>query len=320
MKHYLPFLILIIIVGGLILTQVPRSFLNQRPNNFAPTVKSSATSSITITVKIPKRAAPPPTPPPTPPSGGGGGGGGPAVVPAPLPTKVIFKGFSSPNALVYIYKDGALAASFVSTAEGTFYRELTGLYGKIYNFTFAAEDKEKRPTMTVSVTASVLEGAITTIANIFLPPTMELKSQRVVRGEKLTISGATYPKSNVTTIIVPRDITEQTIADKNGYWKLSLDTKPVPEGVYFAAASAQTPEGLQSPQTQILQFAVISAARECRGPDINLDGKVNIYDFSILMFWWHAPHIIHCCVDINKDGKVNLTDFSIMMFNWGKKI
>ena len=307
MRRYLPFLILISFLW-LIITQMPGPLLD-----IHSTKGTSTSTSVTITVTIPQRPAPPP--PPTPP----GGGGGPIIIPAPLPTKVIFKGFSSPNAFIYIYKDSKLAATLTATSKGTFYYELSGLYGKIYDFTLAAEDQEKRPTMTMSIKVSVLEGAITTIDNIFLPPTIELSQKRIVRGDRLSIFGATYPKSTVTTIIVPGDITQQAIAEKNGYWNILLDTKLISEGSYFAAASAQTLDGLQSPQTQILQFTVIPKARECRGPDINLNGKVDIYDFSILMFWWHAKKIIHPCVDINKDGKVDLIDFSIMMYYWNKK-
>ena len=52
-------------------------------------------------------------------------------------------------------------------------------------------------------------------------------------------------------------------------------------------------------------------------PDLNVDGKVNIVDFSILLFHWgedggdSSPP-----ADINHDGIVNLTDFSVMIFHW----
>ena len=50
--------------------------------------------------------------------------------------------------------------------------------------------------------------------------------------------------------------------------------------------------------------------------DINKDGKIDIVDFSILLYFWHDVNISNPCADINQDGKVELTDFSIMLYWW----
>ena len=47
--------------------------------------------------------------------------------------------------------------------------------------------------------------------------------------------------------------------------------------------------------------------------DLNRDGKVNLIDFSIMLFHWGNPDPV---ADINEDGTVDLTDFSILLFNW----
>jgi hypothetical protein len=47
--------------------------------------------------------------------------------------------------------------------------------------------------------------------------------------------------------------------------------------------------------------------------DLNRDGKVNLVDFSILLFNWKGSDAV---ADINQDGTVSLTDFSIMLANW----
>ena len=57
-------------------------------------------------------------------------------------------------------------------------------------------------------------------------------------------------------------------------------------------------------------------ARDVEGPisaDLNKDGRVNLADFSILLFHWNTDHGI---ADLNQDGRVSLTDFSIMLFQW----
>ncbi len=50
--------------------------------------------------------------------------------------------------------------------------------------------------------------------------------------------------------------------------------------------------------------------------DINKDTRINIVDFSILMYFWQDINPSNPCADINKDGVVNLTDFSIMLYWW----
>jgi hypothetical protein len=50
--------------------------------------------------------------------------------------------------------------------------------------------------------------------------------------------------------------------------------------------------------------------------DINGDGKVNLTDLSILLFFWQKSNPSNPKTDINGDGKVNLTDLSIMLYNW----
>ena len=49
--------------------------------------------------------------------------------------------------------------------------------------------------------------------------------------------------------------------------------------------------------------------------DQNVDGKVNLVDFSILAFWFKRLNP-PSKVDLNHDGKVDLIDFSIMAYNW----
>lgn len=51
-----------------------------------------------------------------------------------------------------------------------------------------------------------------------------------------------------------------------------------------------------------------------RTGDLNFDGKVDLVDFSILLFNWGIPK--NPIADINNDGKVDLVDFSIMLYWW----
>lgn len=49
--------------------------------------------------------------------------------------------------------------------------------------------------------------------------------------------------------------------------------------------------------------------------DFNADCRVNIVDFSILIYWFIRPNPL-ARIDLNSDTRVNLQDFSIMAFYW----
>ena len=51
--------------------------------------------------------------------------------------------------------------------------------------------------------------------------------------------------------------------------------------------------------------------------DLNRDAKIDLIDFSILIFWWQtAGGDSNPPADISGNGKVSLEDFSILLFNW----
>jgi len=247
-------------------------------------------------------------PPPPPPPGGGG---------APVPTKVIFEGRAYPGAFLTILKNGVVAATFFAESSGLFEKELTGLRGGTYTFGIWAEDTEGRKSVTLSFTVSILEGMTTTISGIFISPTIELNPTQVEKGDKVNIFGQVFPESQVNIFVSSKEVVKETLADKKGNWVYKLDTGPVEEGEHEARAKAFYEDGEQSPFSQTLSFLVLKkGALTCKGADLNFDGKVNIIDFSILLYFWGQSSPQNPCADINFDGLVNIFDFSIMMYWW----
>jgi len=273
---------------------------------FFPGLGYCETSTVNISVSATVGGGPPPPPPPSPP-------GAPAV-----PTKVIFKGKAYPDAFLTILKNGVVAATFLAESSGLFEKELTGISGGVYIFGIWAEDTEGRKSVTLSFTVSILEGMITTISGIFIPPTIELLPTQVKRGDQVNIFGQIFPKSQVDVFISsPKEIVKETIADEKGKWAYKLDTGPLEEGEHKARAKALYGDGEQSPFSQTLSFLVLKkGALTCKGADLNFDGKVNIIDFSILLYFWGQTKPANICADINFDGIVNIIDFSIMMYQW----
>jgi hypothetical protein len=56
----------------------------------------------------------------------------------------------------------------------------------------------------------------------------------------------------------------------------------------------------------------------CNGliADLNCDGKVNLFDLSILLYYMKHPGSFDAFHDLNKDGKIDLADISVLFYYW----
>ncbi len=277
---------------------------------FFPLLGYCQTPTVNISVSAEVAGeAPEPTPPPP-------GGGG--VVPPSPAAKVIFEGRAYPNAFLTISKNGVVAATFFAEESGLFKKELTGIRGGVYNFGIWAEDTKGRKSVTLSFSVSILGGRTTTISGIFISPTISLIPTQVERGNEVDIFGQAFPRSQIKIFVSsPKETVKDTLSDKEGNWKYKLDTTPLEEREHEARAKALFGDGEQSPFSHTLSFLVLApGALVCEGADLNFDGKVNLIDFSILLYFWGQSKPSNRCADINFDGIVDLVDFSIMMYWW----
>ncbi len=249
-------------------------------------------------------------PPPPPPSGGGGG-----WIPPPTATKVIIKGIAYPLSHVTVIEDGRVAITTIADSQANFRVEITDITAGVWTFGIWAEDNKGRKSITFSFTTSVTSGMTTTISGIFLPPTIDLSKTIIQSGETLNILGQTSPESDITISISSDEIIKKTTAQADGTWFYGFDTTPLEEGSHSTRAKATSLDGSLSTFSNTLAFYIGEGAPGviCAGADLNGDGKTNLVDFSILLYWWgrYDP-----CADQNDDGKVNLVDFSIMMYWW----
>ncbi len=247
--------------------------------------------------------------------GGGGGGGGGVYIP-PTITKVVLQGLAYPNAKITVLYDGKVATIITADTQASFKTEFTALTAGIYTFSLWAEDTDDRKSITFSFTVTVTPGMTTTISGIFLPPTIELEKVNLLKGETLKILGQTAPESEVSIHIEsPQEIVKETTASEEGSWTFPFDTSPLDEGSHTSRAKAESPVGLLSSFSQVLGFYIgrYGVTEVCARADFNKDGKTNLIDFSILLFWWGK---YNPCVDQNQDGIVDLRDFSILMYWW----
>ena len=251
--------------------------------------------------------------PSPPPSGGGGGGGAP---PPSSETKVILLGKAHPLSSINILVDGKVVGNITADYWANFRAEIGDITPGVYSFSLWAEDKSGRRSITFSFTATVIGDMTTTISNIFIPPTIELDKVHILKGEDLIIMGATAPESEVAIHIgSSQEIIKKTTAETDGDWQHVFDTLVLEEGSHTVRAKAQEPSGLLSVFSNVLSFYIGKYGSEeiCPRADFNKDGRTDLIDFSIMLYWWGK---VNPCVDQNRDGIVNLPDFSILMYWW----
>jgi hypothetical protein len=107
-------------------------------------------------------------------------------------------------------------------------------------------------------------------------------------------------------------------ADAAGRWSKVINTQEVGVGTHTVKARAVSGGVSISEYSQTVSFAV-NPLEQCDGKktaDLNCDSKVNLTDFSILLFFWQQRTPANARADINTDGQVTIVDFSIMLFQW----
>src|SRR5258708_430949 len=256
------------------------------------------------------------------PTGVSSGGGGGIFPPPPSGTgTLIVKGLAYPSSQVSLLRDAQVVAVTTADPGAAFNIQLSGLTPATYIFGVYTTDKDglKSPTYTFSETFST--GVTITVDNFFIAPSIGLSHSIIKKGDTITAFGYTAPKSKVNIFFnSPQQFIENVTSGTNGEWVKAFNTSVLDLGSHTSKSQAAISSKL-SDYSHTLEFAVADKSLEtpvgeCRRSDFNCDGRVNLIDFSILLYFWHQTNPSNIKVDINKDGIVDLTDFSILLFDW----
>jgi len=254
-------------------------------------------------------------------SGSSGGGGGGSSVDLG-DTSVSINGRAFPNQTVHIVKDASEIGTVRANADGVFKFSAASEPGTA-TFGFWSVDANGTRSTTFNTTFDVSQGAITTISGVYIPPTISLDKTSVPRGELIIFRGQTVPNATVRIYIDNSAIIEQATASSDGKWTFTFDSGKVSQASHTVKVKFELIEGSgtskrESTFSNILSFGVgVGAAPIAGSADLNRDGKVNLIDFSILVFWWGTTGgASNPPADINNNAKVGLEDFSILLFNW----
>jgi len=248
----------------------------------------------------------------------GTGGGGPGVK---NPASITFSGLAYPDALVTIFRNEVVIGTTSARTDGTFTQTLTVDQGFI-TFGLQARDTGGLTSSITEITINVKANSKIGISSIFLSPTITADKFNLQKGGTLRIFGSAFPNSIVrlfNNLAADETPVSEITTSATGLWEYFFPTDDLNDGQYSLKVNAQVEDPfLVSDFSKNLEFTI--AEISCAGADFNFDTRVNIVDFSILIFYWERNPAIgaitNICTDLNVDELVDIFDFSILMHQW----
>lgn len=237
------------------------------------------------------------------------------AIPSITQTQVVLHGKAYPSATVNVLVDGTQVGTVLADTNADFLYTTTNVAPGTETFSFWAKDSSGVASIITSVVFNVVQSAVTSVSNVFLPPTISSNAQKIAPGGLLTLSGQSVPTAKVTTYL-DSDTSGAlaSTADGGGQWALQLNTASITGGFHSAKANFTLASSTVSGFGKSISFFVGNQLPAGgTSPDVNGDGKINLVDFSIFLLSWGTSDVRE---DFNQDGTVNLADFSILLFNW----
>lgn len=252
------------------------------------------------------------------PNGGGNRNNNPPFDLEDFRASVIFSGRAYSFATIVIGEGPAIKASISAGASANFQTTIGTIPGThVYSVYGIDEHGRRSPQSTFSVT--VHENSVNSVSGIFLPPTIDLNRSPVKKGAILGISGLTVPQGKVSIYL--DSITESlglVSVKGDGNYYFPLNTSLLSLGPHTVQSRSLAPDTVLSGFSEAATFT-LEGPGECQQTigDFNCDGRVDVADMSVLLYWWNTndPRGLQVA-DLSGDGKVGLRDMSIMFFHW----
>lgn len=232
----------------------------------------------------------------------------------------VISGQTGPGQKVTFLNGSQVAGTTTADSAGYFSQTIRGLTTGQFTFSVYGTDSSGRRTSLYSVPVTVIDGSQVSVGNIILSPTLSASASEIKKGENLVFSGQTVPNATVEFTLTPNLPSATVTAGTDGKYSYSLDTTNIGLGSYLARVVAKLTAQLYSNPSFPLPFIV--GTRTVEAPtvpiacgDFNSDGRVNLIDFSILVFWFNKQDP-PARIDCNSDNVIDLTDFSILMYYW----
>lgn len=238
----------------------------------------------------------------------------------PPPNPIVeFKGVASPSAQVSIARDGVVITTATAGTAADFDILISDQPTGQHIYDISAADANGLSMTPITFALNLTAGSTTIILGIFLGPSITIDKPEVKLGETVTVAGATMPNSTVTVTVNSVQAKNYSFtAGPDGSWSKAINSADVGVGSHTARARATFSGTGVSEYSNSVAFAV-NPLEKCDGKksaDLNCDGRTNLTDFSILLFFWQQRAPSNARADVNADGRVTIVDFSIMLFQW----
>ncbi len=260
-------------------------------------------------------------------SGGGGGGGSRTNTSRSL---VALEGYAIPFASIFLLVDGAIVASTTADQVGLFRFSARNLSEGTYQFSLYARDQELLQTSTHTFFATPKNRTVIKYEDIILSPTLASTHSALRVGDILSLSGRSLPaRPVIVSVKNPFEVskTYTGTSSVDGSYSFSIDTTGYWRGHHVITAhsiflGSTTPSS--KPLLVLVGDETVLREQEVMGcptkGDLNKDCKVNLVDFSIMVFWFHQPISLEVqqleAERLSGDGKFTITDLSIMLHYW----
>lgn len=253
-------------------------------------------------------------------SGGGSGGSGGSKKDLGS-TVVNITGKAYPSRTINFILDGDSIGSVQTNGQGVFDFSTKASPGTA-TLGIWSTDLFGTKSITLTNTFDVTQGAVTNLNDLLLPPSIKVSQTNFKPGDIITVSGQSVPNATIN-LYIDRNSTSPVAtgqSEANGAWTILYNTNRLSANDHVLRArsiSGTPPLTIQSSLSSSIQLSAGVGGNVTTSSDLNRDTKVNLIDFSILIFWWQtAGGDSDPPADINANGKVSLEDFSILLFNW----
>src|SRR6185437_14214379 len=120
------------------------------------------------------------------------------------------------------------AATTLADSNANFLYSSTQAPAGIATYSFWANDSAGATSLTTSVVFDVVQSAVTSVNNIFLPPTLSVTKRQVAPGSFVNLFGESVPTAQVITNL-DKDTSNalSSTVDGSGKWALQLDTNSI---------------------------------------------------------------------------------------------
>lgn len=248
-------------------------------------------------------------------------GGGSQTGSTPIGSSVRISGVAFPGAKLTLLKDGQTATTLIANDDGSFVIVVNSLTYGNYQFSVFAEDRDGVVSSPYVVNVPVYEVKSYQFNNVIIPPTINTSTTAVGSGQSVVVFGYAPAGSTVFIDVPGRFNLGMTIADASGFYRFEVRDQLAP-GLYDFRSRAQVgaTQSMYSRPVFITYFSgttppPVVPPQYASCVDYNRDRRVNLIDFSILLYWFgkdRPPSEVDC----NGDARIDIKDFSILMYFW----